>query len=204
MCTKLKELGATELIATKGLEVVKSRLQAHIQKDRVAAEQVAEVGDDSESENSFLAAQKETEDELKEEALVTPESVMTQYVEYAKLYRKSTIKQLSSTIKTNVEIVGEEHDKLAQLEKMVYGKLDESRGHELTFWKQYSAADVVGAKQMAQTACELLSIQATSASPERIFSKSGLVIRKHRTNLTAENGAAFIKAAINKDILSGN
>ncbi len=60
---------------------------------------------------------------------------------------------------------------------------------------------MVGCEVLTRVACEILSIQATSASPERVFSKSGYVIRKQRARLQDKMGCALIQAALNISIL---
>lgn len=79
-------------------------------------------------------------------------------------------------------------ERKTQAKTMMQQSIDASTGHELKFWKAYSEGSEVGASQLTRIACEYLSMQATSASPERAFSRSGLVIRKHRNRLGDETG----------------
>jgi hAT family C-terminal dimerisation region len=132
---------------------------------------------------------------------VKAETVMKAYTDFARGYRSRTMASLSAAYKDQLSPMLTGQERIKELAAMVYQQVDKSRGHELKFWKAYNESDEVGAMQMAKTACQILSIQATSASSERAFSKSGLVIRKHRARLSNAMGCALIKTAINISIL---
>lgn len=53
-------------------------------------------------------------------------------------------------------------ERIKELAAMINKQVDNWRSHELKFWRAYNESGVVGTMQMANTACLILSIQATS------------------------------------------
>lgn len=79
-----------------------------------------------------------------------------------------------------------------------YEKAGTSTGHELVFYKQLKESQPFpGALQFTRVACQFLAMQASSASPERVWSRAGNVIRYQRTRLSDENGIMLVRTAVN-------
>ncbi len=86
------------------------------------------------------------------------EDVLAAYESFCKEYHKHTIATLLATYKTTMEEGMPESEKKEKVREMVHKQVEGSLGHELKFWKAYSAGDSVGASQMAKVACEVLAI----------------------------------------------
>lgn len=86
----------------------------------------------------------------------------------------------------------------AALKKRVYQKIDVSKGHELGFYRELLAQEPFpGCKQLVRVARQMLAMQASSASPERVWSRAGNVIRAQRSRLLEANGCALVRTAVN-------
>lgn len=154
------------------------------------------------SEDSYDKAMRLAAAEMLEnKAQATAQQVLAEYQEFLPGYRTMVMKQLSATFKDRVDPKLAEAEQYKQVKKLVQEAMSASTGHELEFWKKYKVCGNAGCEVLASVACEILSIQATSASPERVFSKSGYVIRKQRARLGDSMGCALIKAALNMSIL---
>lgn len=69
--------------------------------------------------------------------------------------------------------------------------------HLLRFWQEYEVGGAYGARELATVARYIMGIQGSSASPERIFSRSGYTISSLRASLHHENASTLVKCNCN-------
>ena len=68
-----------------------------------------------------------------------------------------------------------------------------SMQHLLPFWKEYSTGGGYGASSLGEVARYVLGIQGSSASAERVFSRSGLTISNLKNRLGIEVASTLVK-----------
>lgn len=108
----------------------------------------------------------------------------------AKQYRSQAQVDLVTSLK-------EAYPDKQALKAKVRKSLRNGTEHILDFWEKYEGSGCYGAPALCQVARRLLAVQASSASSERAFSRSGLTITRFRTRLKAANASLLVKAACN-------
>lgn len=116
--------------------------------------------------------------------------VIQVYKSNAADYRKHAQRDLVSTFDGCGLEAGE-------LKKTIKEKMESSTAHLLKFWKEYEQGGAYGATAIAKVAKYVLAIQGSSASSERVFSRSGYTVNSLRAKMIHENASMLVKTNCN-------